>query len=295
MIMKKNSITIKHKVLIAITIFCWNSEVFSQGLLDGFTPEKGDFSITGSYTHSSFKGFYIGEMRGEDNDRSTQNIGSIYAKYGLSSRFSLVGNLPYIKAERPERSQKESGLQDFSVALKFNTYKYNFEHSILNVITALGATIPASDYDVDKFISIGNGAISANFTAGLHFKTNSGVFVTLLNTYSIKGDADNKGEGEDFDVPDTNYIVGKLGYAGSLIYLEGWIDYTNSIDGPDLGGEGFRPGGFSENEVDFTRIGVTAYKNIIPSLGVSAGFGTVIEGRNVADSTTFSIGLTANL
>ncbi|OEK08410.1 hypothetical protein A8C32_02890 [Flavivirga aquatica] len=269
--------------------------VFSQGLLDGFTAVKGDVSITGSYTYSYFKALYAGKKKKENIGKSTQNIGSIYAKYGLTSRLLLVGNLAYIKAERPKKSQKVSGLQDFSVALKFNTYKHNFKHSNLNIITALGATIPASDYEVDKFISIGNGAASANFTAGLHFKTNSGVFVTILDTYSVKGDADNDGVGEDYDVPNTNYIVGKFGYASSLIYLEGWIDYTNSIDGPDLGSEGYRSGGYSENEVDFTRIGVTAYKNIIPSLGVSIGYSTVIEGRNMADSTSFSIGLTTNL
>lgn len=40
--------------------------------------------------------------------------------------------------------------------------------------------------------------------------------------------------------------------------------------------------------------GVTLYKNILPQLGVSLGYGKIIDGLNISTSTNYSVGLIYN-
>jgi hypothetical protein len=276
--------------------------VNSQGLLDGFTPKKGDFSLTSSYTSSNYEKFYAGETKMDAvpvHNKINQNIFSLYTKYGISNKLSIIANIPYISAkgnggaDPVNGTTEQNGFQDISLALKYNTHTFDFEKSNLDIITALGFDIP-SGYEPNGILSLGSGAFSTNLTAGLHLKTDSGFFTTFLNTYSIRGNAKNTGGGDEFDVPNAYSTTGKVGYASSIIYAEAWIDYLSSSNGVDIGGNGFT-GNFPETKVEYTRIGATLYKNIIPKLGASLGFGTVVSGRNIGKSTNFSLGLTYNL
>ncbi|WP_420551347.1 transporter [Tenacibaculum aiptasiae] len=276
----------------------------AQGLLDGFTPKKGDLSVTASYSKSTYDKFYLGDVKVDAvpaHNEINQNIYSLYAKYGITNRLSAVVNLPFISAENtsgladPVNGQNSiSDLQDISIALKLNAYKFTFEKADLNVITGVTAIIPTG-YEPNGILSIGSGAFGIDVTAGLHLNTKSGFFSTLLAAYNLRADADNNlTPGGKFGVPNAFVTMGKIGYASDFIYVEAWADISNSEEGVDIGGPGFN-GNFPETNVDYTRIGLTVYKNIIPQLGVSLGYGKVIDGRNLGDSTIFSAGLTYNV
>ncbi|WP_158841623.1 transporter [Polaribacter sp. L3A8] len=274
----------------------------AQGLLDGFTPKKGDLSITASYTSSNYEKFYAGETKMDAvpvHNEIDQNVYSLYAKYGITNKLSVVLNAPYISAkgngaaDPVNGTTEQDGFQDISIGLKYNAYTFNFDKLNLNVITGLSFDIP-TDYEPNGILSLGNNAFSTNLTAGLHLQNDAGLFATFLNSYQFRGKTDNTAGGAKFDVPNAYYATTKIGYASSLIYVEGWLDYLASTDGVDIGGEGFA-GNFPETKVEYTRIGATIYKNIIPELGASLGFSSVIDGRNIGKSTNFSVGLTYNL
>ncbi|WP_218598682.1 transporter [Polaribacter sp. NJDZ03] len=279
------------------------SQTNAQGLLDGFTPKKGDLSVTASYTSSNYEKFYAGNTKMDAvpvYKEIDQNIYSLYAKYGITNKLSVVLNAPYISAEGngapypANTTSKQDGFQDISIGLKYNAYTFDFEKLNLDVITGLSVDIPTG-YEANGILSLGNNTFSTNLTAGLHLQSNDGLFVTFLNSYQFKGDADNTSGGADFDVPNAYYATTKIGYASSAIYVEGWLDYLASTDGVDIGGAGFAGPNFPETKVEYTRLGATVYKNIIPELGASVGFGTVVDGRNIGKSTNFSVGLTYNL
>lgn len=290
--------------LLSITIVAITNTVNAQGILDGFTLKKGDLSVTASYSKSQFDTFYLGAVKADAvpvHEEINQNIFSLYAKYGITDRLSAVINVPFITADNtsgagdPVNGQNSiSDLQDISIALKLNAYKFNFKKADLNIIAGVTAVIPTG-YEPNGILSIGSGAFGIDVTAGLHLNTKSGFFSTLLAAYNLRGDADNNlTPGGEFGVPNAFVTTGKIGYASDFIYIEAWADILNSEEGVDIGSTGFK-GNFPETDVDYSRVGLTVYKNILPKLGVNLGFGKVIDGRNLGNSTTFSAGLTYNV
>lgn len=296
--MKKTNLLLLAILMIAIT-----STTNAQGLLDGFTPKKGDLSLTVSYSKSKYDEFYVADVKVDAvpvHDEINQNIISLYAKYGITNRLSAVISVPFISTDNtsgaadPINGENSiSELQDISIALKLNAHKFNFKKANLNIITGFTVVIP-SGYEPNGILSVGSGAFGIDVTAGLHLNTDSGFFSTLLASYNLRGDADNNlTPGGDFGVPNAFVTTGKIGYASNFIYVEAWADYSNSEEGVDIGTPSFIDN-FPETNVDYSRVGLTVYKNVIPQLGVSLGYGKVIDGRNLGDSTTFSAGLTYN-
>ncbi|WBX71871.1 transporter [Tenacibaculum retecalamus] len=288
--------------IIAITAMYSTSN--AQGLLDGFTSKKGDLSLTTSFSLSKYDAFYVANVKNEGvpvHGEINQNIISLYAKYGITDRLSAVINVPFISADNTSGADDPineknsiSELQDISIALKLNAHKFNFKKANLNIITGFTVIIPTG-YEPNGILSLGSGAFGVDVTAGLHLNTDSGFFSTLLAAYNLRDDAENNlTPGGEFGVPNAFVTTGKIGYASKFIYVEAWADIFNSEEGVDIGEPGFR-GNFPETNVDYSRVGLTVYKNVMPKLGVSLGFGKVLDGRNVGESTTFSAGLTYNV
>ncbi len=284
-----------------LTITLTNT-INAQGLLDGFTPKKGDLSVTGSFTYSNYDEFYVGLEKTEGvpfHDEITQSIFSLYAKYGITDRVSVVLNVPFISAEGNGVEDGINGLtsvsdlQDVSIALKVNAAKFMIKGGNLNLITGLTTHIPTG-YEPNGVLSIGSGAFGIDFGAGLHLNTDVGFFSTLLASYNLRGDAKNNlMPGGDYGVPNSFALNGKLGYASSFIYVEAWASHVNSEEGIDISGPGFA-GNLPETNVDYSSVGITLYKNIISKVGLSLGYGKIIDGRNVGASTNYSVGLTYN-
>lgn len=298
--MKKNHLL----TLSILTILGTSLNSKAQGLLDGFNPKKGNLSVSTSYSRSQFDSFYVGKINTEGvpvHEEINQNVFSLYAKYGITDRFSAIVSIPFISAEntsnQPDPINGEttiSELQDISVALKLNAYKFNFNKADLNIIVGAAAIIPTG-YEPNGILSVGSGAFGVDVTTGLHLNTKVGLFSTLLVSYSFKGNADNNLiPGGKFGVPNAFVTTGKIGYNSKFIYVEAWADYLKSEEGVDIGTPSFR-GNLPETKVDYSRIGITVYRNIIPQLGISLGVGKVIDGRNLSNAITYSAGLTYNL
>ena len=275
-----------------------------QGIVDGFFSGKGDISFTASYLRSSYDEFYVGENLTDPvpaHNEIDQNIYSLYAKYGLSDNFSIVANIPYISTKGngepdPINGEKEvSGFQDISILGKFRPYRIPLGEGNLDFITALGVNIPTG-YEPNGVLSIGSGSFTLDPYLGFHLMADMGLFSTVSAGYSFRGDANNNlniGDGGDFDVPNAFLVSGKVGYAASKFYLEAWVDYQESTDGVDIMGAGFA-GNLPETEVNYTRLGLTGYVPINQLIGISGGYGTVVDGRNIGDSNYFYTGLTFN-
>ncbi len=275
----------------------------AQGLIDGFYSNKGNFSITASYTGTSYDEFYVGKEKVGPvpaHNKITQDILSLYTKYGLTDNFTLILNAPYISAkgnggpDPVNGSTKESGFQDLGIAAKYRPFSATISGGRIDGITSLGFGIPMG-YEPNGVLSIGNGAFATDLHAGVHLKLNAGFFATVVAGYSLRGKAAdnlNVTNNEDFDVPNAFLGMAKLGFASSKFYTEVWLDHqgTSSV-GVDIMGPGFA-GNFPETKVDYTRLGISAYVPIAQGFGISAGYGTVLSGRNIGDTNYFNGGVT---
>ncbi len=292
--------TFKSLMIASFALFGFNATLHAQGFVDGFFSEQGALSVTASYTRGSFDEFYVGSNKVDltatgDYEEITQDIYDIYAKYEIAPDLVAFLNVPIIVANGDLTQQgrtnnvkdDDSGVQDISVGLKYRIHEFEFETSDLSIISAATLGLPG-DYEPNGILSLGTGAVSAEFTAGVHFGTEQGFFTTALGSYTFKDDSQRNG---DFNVPDAFSTSLKVGYANSILYVDAWVDHVNSVRGIDISDTDFG-GRFPATEVEYTRIGGTVYGKATDNFGVSLGFGTILDGRNVGKATTVSIGLT---
>ena len=274
----------------------------AQMPIDGFFSEKGTFSFTTSYTNSKFDEFYVGEMKTGPvpaHNEISQNIFSLYGTYAATDNLGLVVNLPYFSsngdgaADPVNGETNQSDFQDLGLYAKYRFAQTNFEGGGINFLTALGFTIPLG-YEPNGILSNGGGSFNTDIGLGAQLNTDAGIFTSLIGSYSFRGSAeDNFGTngGDDFEVPNAFLLNGKLGYASNSFYIDAYVRYQSSSDGRDITDMDFG-GRFPETQVDYTIIGLTTYVPFSPSFGASAGYGTVVDGRNLGDANLFNVGLT---
>ena len=286
-----------------LLVLCTATPLSAQGLIDGFFSQKGEGSVSLSYIRSSFEEFYAGEMKMPmvpAHNSIDQDIINVYGTYGITNNLGVVLNVPYFAARGNGAADpvngltQVDGLQDISLALKLRPFSAGIgENGSLDGILAAGVSV-AGNYEANGILSIGHGANTTDLTGGLQYNTGSGLYVTGLFNYSLRGEAENSGTGPDFDVPNATHLTGKIGYAASKFFVEAWVrNQTTSDEGIDITDADFG-GRFPLTKVDFTMLGGSVYVPVGSVLGLSASFGTLLDGRNVGGATYFGAGATFN-
>lgn len=270
--------------------------VNAQTGVSGFLKPQGEKSISLSMTSESYDEVLLvpSEIDGVPvfNDVTTTSY-NLYAEYGITDRFTISINLPYIRSEGNASeatlqengfSNERDGLQDFSYNMKYLIKSVDISNSKLDFIANLGFETPLSSYEVDEglqsIIAIGNQSTRLNGVGIAHFKMNNGIFATGQLGYSFRSD----------DVPDAILSQLKLGYAGSNFYGDIFIGAQKSTSGVDILGEGFQ-GFFPATRVSYTKIGANLYVPVYSGFGLSAGGTSIIDGRNIGKATAFYGGL----
>ncbi len=278
--------------LCAAALLFTSSTLVAQSPVSGFFQGKGNGSIVVSYHSESYDEVYLVPEKivgvpvfGEVNLQSV----SLYGVYGISDRFDVSVNLPFITANGQATDatlnalgfeNQRSGLQDLSLHAKYLIAEVDLGECDLQFLGALGVQTPVGSYEVEEglqsILAIGNRATRLNGFAGAHFKTASGFFATAQGGYSLRSG----------DVPNAVLSELKLGYAASKFYLDAWLATQLSTSGVDILGEGFQ-GIFPETRVSYTRVGGSVYVPIAGGLGVSGGVSSYVGGRNIGNATGF--------
>lgn len=273
-----------------------SSVVFSQTGVSGFMKPAKEAVVSLSYSAESYDKVLLvpTEINGVPvfNEVSINSY-NLYAEYGLSDRFTLSINIPYIESEGDASSatlgetgfeNTRNGLQDLSLNLKYLIKEFNFSESSLSLIANLGLETPLSSYEVDEglqsIIAIGNQSTRVNTVGLATFKLKNGVFVTGQLGYSLRSE----------DVPDAILSQLKIGYAAEKFYGDVYIGAQKSTSGVDILGEGFQ-GFFPATEVSYTRIGVNLFAPVYKNLGASGGFSQITDGRNIGKASGYYLGL----
>ncbi|MCL5127556.1 MULTISPECIES: hypothetical protein [unclassified Algibacter] len=272
---------------------------------DGFFNKKGEANIAVSYTFSTYEKFYLGldELDAVPaHNEIDQNIYNVYANYGITDNLTVIANLPYIEAEGKgaadpvNGSTEQSNIQDLSLLVKWAPFVTKHKNGTTTVVVAAGGSY-AFDYEPTGILSLGNGASSIDTKLGLQYNNNSGFFGNVFVGHSIRGEADNNlglGDGTKFDVPNSVNAQIKLGYAGKAFYADAWFDAQKSNGGLDINSANFA-GNFPETKVNYSRVGLNFYVPVTKIIGLSAGTGTIVSGRNIGKGTYYSGGLVIGL
>jgi hypothetical protein len=273
-----------------------SSAAFSQTGVSGFMKPAKEGVVSFSSSSESYDKVLLvpSEIDGVPvfNEVSINSY-NLYGEYGLSDRFTISINIPYIQSEGEATSatlaengfeNKRDGLQDLSLNLKYLIKEFNFSGSSLSLMGNLGLETPLSSYEVDEglqsILAIGNQSTRVNTVGIATFKLNNGVFATGQLGYSLRSE----------DVPDAILSQLKIGYAAEKFYGDVFIGAQKSTSGVDILGEGFQ-GFFPATEVSYTRIGVNLFAPIYKDFGASGGFSQIVDGRNIGTATGFYLGL----
>ena len=282
------------------------SNVFAQLPIDGFFAKKNSFTLAPSFTYKTYNDFYVGDKLNGAVPANLEEINStiisFYGQYAISDWLSGTVTLPYIQIESnnntgavdPVTGEDETdGIQDLGVYLKARIFENKFsDESAFTLAGAAGVSLPLGDYDERGIISLGNQATSYNAAAVAKYTTPLNIFAEVQFGYSLR-------ENSDFDVPNALLYSAKLGYYNELFYLHAKLDIQNSTSGLDIGTPEFGAAGgpaiLPETEVDYANLSfnfyVPIYKN---SIGITAGYATIVDGRNFNKEEGYSFGLVYN-
>lgn len=262
----------------------------TQNVIDGFTLGKGNGIAALSYSWESYDEFYFGNEIMDapapyGGKITTQGI-TFYGAYGLTDHLDVIVNLPYINAMGNGNDemvdQSVGNLQDLSLFLEWNPLEVEAGPGMLSFVGALGLSTPLSDYKADAVLSIGNQSTRLDGRLLMQYKAENGIFGNLQAGYSVRGN----------DVPNATLLGAKLGFATSKFYVDLWSEtQISDPDAPDIA-PGEVP--FYETRVNYTQIGVNVHYPITPALGVSAGYGKYVDGRNVGKADRVTGGLVYN-
>ncbi len=291
----------KRSLLGIILLVCPFLTALAQLPVNGFYPKKNTLSIAPSYSYKSYDQFYRGSELSEGNPAGlgeiSSSILSFYGQYAILDWLSSTVTLPYISVESEtgeldpvQNVSQVDGVQDLGVFLKARVLEKKFDNAgKITLGGASGVTIPVGDYEGAGVLSLGNQATSVNGSAIFQYTTPFKIFSEVQLGYSMRSSS-------DFDIPNAMAYSAKIGYHNEFLYLHAKLDIQDSMSGLDIGTPEFGAAGgaaiLPETEVDYTNLSfdfyVPIYKN---DIGVSAGYGTTLTGRNYNKESAISFGL----
>jgi hypothetical protein len=255
--------------------------------LNGFMPQAGEGAVALSYSTESYDHFYRGTTRVANppflGEVTTESL-SLWARYGFTDRFAIVGTLDYVDTSGDGSSGfADSGISDLTALGLFRLWEAPAGAGHQSLTGGIGLRVPVGDYEGDAPVSLGDDSTDGLARLVYQFQQ-GGFYVSQQIGYDLRGS----------DVPDGYPLHTEVGYsfpAGTysttlnLFYTRYFAD-----DGTDIGDAGFT---FPSNREEYERVGAKAYFRLAQGFGISAQGYTALDGRNTGDSTGFSLGVVA--
>lgn len=247
--------------------------------LDGFSPGPGKGDIALSYSFDSYDEFWVGDEKVSEPalGEVESNTPSIWLRHGFTEKLTVVASLPYVDAEGDGFAGfAESDLQDLMVLGQYRVFMREAaaRHSI---VLGGGFRTPASSYEANSPVDIGDGTTDALFRA-VYLLQSGSFYLSSQVGWDVRGD----------DAPDGL----PLAITGAWGFGRTWLSATYSRyyadGGTDIGDPGFT---FPSNEDEYERIGAKVFSRINDRFGWSVAGFTTLDGRNTGDTTGYSGGL----
>lgn len=280
------------------------AQTFEDGLMVPRNTLYGGYL----YTYDSWDEYWQGTKK-----RSNGNIGTlttqtqnIFLNYGLLDRLDLMGSVSYVQTNASKGVlASQQGWQDFTVAAKYRLPGVNVPRlGRANFFAVPFGGAPTRDYTPDFLpLSIGSGAWRAGIRSTVNVQSEMGLFVNVTGAYTWRGDV-------HLDRP--YYFTNDRFFFTNVVPLPRQVDYSVSggylkrglmtqftftrlvTQGGITSGDVRRQDmPFVSNRFISSRVGGLAQIPIpwVRTLAARVEYSYVIDGRNVGQSSTFSIGL----
>ncbi len=275
----------------------------AQGLIDGFMRGQRKASLAVFGSQSTYDTYYVNktETKNPNLGTVTTEAVTVVGTYGLGYDLDLIVAAPYIRTQSSAGYfSKQEGFQDVSATLRCEAYDYKFGRSRLSWQFAVGYSVPIQNYVNDALVAIGRGSKNLDARTILHFKARS-FFLTGQYGYIRNGQVTldhivnyydpsqtNPNSGSKVNVPDVTELIVRGGFVSKVLNVDVWGQRQT----PHSSGTDIAPGiPFPTNAIGFTRVGATAYIRLLKQFGLTAGYGTTLDGRNTGKSTQINAGL----
>ncbi len=280
---------------------CFPMVTNAQTPITGFYPEKNKFTIATMYSNKSYDKFYRGKTLSDGNPANLGDISSsiisLYGEYGVNDWLSAVVTAPYISIKSdngnpdPVHNQsRQSGLQDLSLFMKARFLEKKYDNgSKITLGGATGVTFPLGNYEGNGILSIGNKSTTIDGIVVAQYTTKINLFTEIQAGYSARSNS-------DFKIPNAFLYGFKVGYYNDWIYTHAKLGIQDSNSGYDIGSAEFGSNGgpvaLSQTQVDYTNLSFDVYVPVYQqNIGVSAGYGFNLSGRNFGKERGLSIGV----
>lgn len=273
----------------------------AQMMNDGIFMAKGNLCGGVSYSRDSWKNYWEGTLYRENKNLGTltTEIVTLAGNYGISDRFNVMAMLPYVSINPSTgTSQGFSGIQDLTMSVKYRIV----QASNLSVIGSVGSSIPMTNYVAESMpYSIGNQSKTLFGRAILYYTLPANLALTAVATYTARSNVvidagmhysnDKAYFISEVPMPDVANFGGKFGHYSFRWQLEATLDKQVTYGTDDIR-RNLMP--VICDKFDYTKVGFIAAYRIpqLKDLQIMLTGSKILSGRNVGESTSFSIGIT---
>lgn len=281
-----------------IVLVCTSSNIYAQMPHDAIYMPKKTACLAVTYSNSSWKEYWESTLKRENLNIGTHTTQSVMPMLavGITDKLNVIVGLPYISTKTSAGNlMGQKGVQDLSGWLKYKLVENTQGISLHSVI---GVSIPIGNYVPDFLpMSIGLQAKTATSRLIANYTHKSGIYITAHASYifrsNIKIDrdayqADNRVYNtNEVNVPNATDAAARVGYWKHGIQAEVFVDNFTCVGGDNI----------RRNDMPFPTNNMTAtnagfYGKYQPkNIGFNVKVSKVLDGLNVGQSLSYSIGL----
>jgi len=293
------------RILILIAMTCAPAALQAQMVEDGFMMGRGNFCTGFMLSSDRWDQYWEGTLK-----RSNGNIGTLstanlawFGNYGVTKRLNAIAMLPYVWTSASAGTQRGlHGLQDATLALKLDVLETAFTNrGSLSAIVVAAVGAPVTHYSPDLLpFSIGLGSRNASGRFTLKFQTHEGWFLHGTAAYTRRSNVTldrpsyfTNGQlylSDQVAMPDVLDYAFSVGYTRKGLQVPISFSQQRTQGGGDIRRQDMP---FLSDRMNQSRIGAQVLWALPPAkdLSLLASAAYTLDGRNVGQSTTFTVGL----
>lgn len=265
---------------------------------DAIYMGKKQVCVAAMYSNSSWNQYWENTLKRENFNigRHTTQSAMLMPAIGISNRVNVILSVPYVWTSTSAGNlMGQRGIQDLAVWLKVKAV----EVGGFSLNTLVGGSVPLGNY-VPDFLPMSIGLQCRTVTGRLlasYREPKTGLYLTAHGSYGWRSNisVDRDAYQADGRVYNTNQVrvpnvydaAVRLGVLHRGWQTEVWAERTSCINGDNIRRNDMP---FPTNNMQATSVGW--YGKLQPhNIGVNARVGYVVDGLNVGQSTSYTVGV----
>ena len=282
--------------LLWFVMLCAVHSASAQTDMDAIMMEKNAFCVGPMYSYSSWKNYWEGTLKRENENLGTvssQMIG-LMGNYGISRKLNALFSIPYVKTKASAGTlDGMDGIQDLSLFLKWRPFQKKLGDGRLSLFGIAGVSFPIGDYTPDFLpMSIGLNSKTASARIMADYELNN-LFVTGSATYVLRDNIELDRNSyyttelhltNEVKMPDAANFNFRAGFRSQRWIAEAILNIWSTLGGFDITRNNMP---FPSNRMNATTVGFN-FKYVLPNLpqlSVVVGGNTTVAGRNMGKAT----------